>query len=294
MKIAVVGVGAIGGSVAADLADLGRHELQLCTRTPFGILEVAHSSGTSRVETTAVCSPSEARPVDWVLLATKTYQSRSAVPWLEKLCNSETVVAVLQNGVDHQERIAPLLVSGARVLPVVVQIPAEKLGPGTIAQQHPGALVVEESPAGREFASLFEGGRTTIRTTDDFVTQAWWKLLNNAAIGGISALVLRELGVVNDPEVRSIMLDMMAEIVAVARAEGAMLPDDAADTAIKLVVNGAPTHWSSIAVDRREGRRLEWEVRNAVVGERARRHGIPTPLNDLVTTLLRASDRHAD
>ena len=293
-KIAVVGIGAIGGSIAADLADVGRHEVQLCTRTPIDKLEVTHPTGTSRVGARVVCDPDETMPVDWVLLATKAYQSPGAAPWLKKLCTPKTVVAVLQNGVDHEERIAPLLESGSEVLPVVVQIPAEKLAPGKVVQQHPGVLVVADSAAGRGFESLFEGGRTAINVTDDFVTQAWWKLMSNAAAGGICALVLRELAVAHDPEVQAIIRAMMAEIVEVARAEGAMLPDDAPEKALKLVLNAAPGHWPSITVDRREGRKLEWEVRNAVVGAKGRRHGIATPLNDLVTTLLRASDRARD
>ena len=290
-RIAVVGIGAIGGSVAADLADVGRHEVQLCTRTPIDALEVTHPTGISRARAKVVCDPDDATPVDWVLLTTKAHQSPSAVPWLKKLCTPTTIVAVLQNGVDHEERIAPLLESGSEVLPVVVQIPAEKLAPGKVVQQHPGVLIVASSEAGREFETLFEGARTAIKVTDDFVTQAWWKLLNNAAVGGICALVLRESAVAKDPEVQAIILAMMAEIMEVARAEGATLPDDAPQKALGLILKAAPNHWSSITVDRREGRQLEWEVRNAVVGARGRRHGIATPLNDLVTTLLRASNQ---
>ncbi len=290
VKIAVVGIGAIGGSVAADLSDVGRHEVHLCARTPIDELEVTHPTGTSRVCAKILCDPDEATPVDWVLLATKAHQSPGAAPWLRRLCTRKTVVAVLQNGVDHEERIAPLLESGSEVLPVVVRIPAEKLAPGKVVQRRPGSLVVADSVAGRGFKSLFEGGRTAISVVDDFVTQAWWKLLNNAAVGGICTLVLRDLTAARDPEVQAIILAMMAEIAEVARAEGAMLQDDAPEQALELVSDATPGHWSSITVDRREGRRLEWEVRNAVVGVRGRRHGIATPLNDLVTTLLRVSD----
>ena len=52
----------------------------------------------------------------------------------------------------------------------------------------------------------------------------------------------------------------------------------------------AGEHRSSIAVDRREGRPMEWEARNAVVGRRGRAHGIATPWNDALTALLRATD----
>ena len=44
-SIAVVGVGAIGGSIAADLSDLARYQLQLCARTSFPALEVTHAGG---------------------------------------------------------------------------------------------------------------------------------------------------------------------------------------------------------------------------------------------------------
>jgi 2-dehydropantoate 2-reductase len=110
------------------------------------------------------------------------------------------------------------------------------------------------------------------------------------AIGGVCALALRENGIAKEPEVRSLVLALMREALEVGRAEGAELPDDAPEKALSMVLGAAPDHWSSITVDRREGRRLEWQVRNAVVGEVGRKHGIATPLNDVITTLLRAAD----
>jgi len=292
-RIAVLGVGAIGGAIAADLADLDRHEMQLCTRTRFSALEVNHTAGTSRVAAPVVTDPEATTPADWILLATKAHQSEATRPFLDALCQPHSVVAVLQNGVDHEERIAPLVPAGVRVLPIVVSLPAEKLAAGRVEQSHPGRLTVPEGEVGRAFERLFEGGRTQIAVTDDFITQAWWKLLNNAALGGVCALSLRENSVARDPEVRGLIIDLMREVLEVARAEGANLPDDAPEKALRVVLEGAPGHWSSITVDRREGRKLEWRVRNAVVGERGRRHGISTPLNDVVTTLLRAADGNA-
>jgi len=82
----------------------------------------------------------------------------------------------------------------------------------------------------------------------------------------------------------------MEEVAAVGRAAGAKLPPDAPDKVLARVLGAAPDHWSSITVDRREGRAMEWEVRNAVVGRLGRRHGVPTPWNDAITALLRAAD----
>jgi 2-dehydropantoate 2-reductase len=289
-KIAIVGVGAIGGAVAADLADLGRHHIQLCSRTGFGELTVRHTAGVSNVRAPVVTNPKDTKPSDWILLATKAHQSVDAQPWFAELCHHKSVVAVLQNGVDHEQRIAPLVPEGVRVLPIIVNLPAEKMAPGNIEQMNPGMLTVPDSETGLAFAELFTGARTPIKVSDDFTTQAWWKLLNNAALGGVCALSLRGNAVAEDPEVKKLILDLMREVALVARAVGAKLPEDAPERALKLVLGAAPHHWSSITVDRREGRQLEWRTRNAVVGQTGRQHGISTPLNDVVTTLLKATD----
>jgi 2-dehydropantoate 2-reductase len=86
------------------------------------------------------------------------------------------------------------------------------------------------------------------------------------------------------------VLGLMREIIEVGRAEGATLPDELPERIIASHANELRDHWTSIAVDRREGRTMEWQARNAVVGRLGRRHGIPTPLNDALTALLAAAD----
>jgi 2-dehydropantoate 2-reductase len=294
-RIAVVGVGAIGGAIAADLADRGRHELALCARSPFERLQVRHPGGVSEVEIEATTAPESAvarfgGAPDWVLLVTKAQQSAGARPWLTALCGPTTRVAVLQNGVDHVERVQPLVPDGTEVLPVVIQVPCERTAPGRVEQSHPGLLFVPDTAAGQAFAALFAGGRTQVRPTADFESQAWWKLLANAAIGGVCALAVRPNRVAGEPDVRALVLELMREVAAVGRAEGAVLPPDAPEKCLERMLSAAPDHWGSIALDRREGRPMEWEARNAVVGRLGRRHGIATPLNDAITTLLRLAD----
>lgn len=289
-RIAIVGLGAIGGAVAADLADLARHDLFACVRSGFDELVVAHPAGVSRNALAQVTSPRDARPAAWVLLATKAYQCADSKPWLDALCGPGTRVAVLQNGVDHVERVAPLLPSGTAVVPVVIQLAAEKTAPGRVTQDNDGWLIVPDDADGRAFAALFEGARAKVEPRADFVSQKWWKLIGNAALGAVTALSVRPGNITNEPDVEALALGLMREVVAVGRADGAKLPDDAPERVLAGVRGAAPNHWPSIALDRREGRPLEWDVRNAVVGRIGRRHGIPTPLNDAVTALLRTAD----
>ena len=288
--IAVIGAGAVGGAVAAALADAGTHDLRVCVRRPVGGLEVRHADGTVvRTSPTVLSDPAQTERADLVLLATKAYQSEGTAPWLDRLAGPGTIVAVLQNGIDQVARIQPLA-PHAEIVPVVVMLAAEVIEPGVIVQSSIGLLEVPDTEAGRRVADAFEGSAVRVDVLADFTTRAWRKLLLNAVIGAVGALTVRDLTVLADQLVFDAALALADEVIAVGRAEGATFAPDAAVRALERAQRSAPGHWSSIAVDRREGRPLEWEVRNAVIGRLGRRHGIPTPLNDLVTALLQACD----
>jgi 2-dehydropantoate 2-reductase len=79
---------------------------------------------------------------------------------------------------------------------------------------------------------------------------------------------------------------LAAECVAVGRAEGAQLDDGIAAAAVGRLAAGPPGSGSSILTDRLAGRRLEWEARNGVVQRLGARHGIPTPVTDVIVPLL--------
>src|SRR5256885_14044526 len=104
--IAVVGVGAIGGVVAASLAALERDFL-LCVRQPFDELVVQTPRGILKARPQVATSVEGLRPVPWVLLATKALQTAGAGAWLSALADRGTTVAILQNGVEHEQRVRP-------------------------------------------------------------------------------------------------------------------------------------------------------------------------------------------
>ena len=128
--VAVVGLGSIGGVAAACLAAAGRHDVVACVRRPIERLTLEQPEGTSvgtvELPLRTLTDPAEAKPVDWVLLCTKAHQTESAAPWLVRLCAPSTRVAVLQNGIDHVGRVAPLA-HGAVVVPVLVYYNGERL-----------------------------------------------------------------------------------------------------------------------------------------------------------------------
>ena len=149
-RIAIVGVGAIGGVTAALLQQAGGHELLLCTRRPMSGLSVETPDGLVKVQASFVTSPSEAFEVDWVIVSTKAYHVAGAAKWLEQLCLNGAPVAVLQNGVEHRERFAPY-VPMEKILPVMVDCPTERHSPDSVQQRLVMHLKVPDNALGRDF-----------------------------------------------------------------------------------------------------------------------------------------------
>jgi 2-dehydropantoate 2-reductase len=285
--VAVVGTGAVGTTVAAHLCAAGRHEVVLCARTPVGALVVESPEGTLHAAPPCVVRPDAVGPTPWVIFAVKAHQTAGASGWLRALTTPETTVAILQNGVEHVERVAPHAPS-ATLVPVVVECPATRVAPGRVIQRAPVALVVPATKAGHDFVRLMEGTEVRATAVSDFVTAAWRKLCLNVAGGAVTALTNRPLGVFRRADVAHVARDLMAECVAVGRAEGAVLPDSLVDEILASLTSSPPDAGTSMLADRRAGRLLEVDARNGAVARIGARHGIATPMNRAMTSLLTA------
>ncbi|WP_194894265.1 2-dehydropantoate 2-reductase [Catenulispora pinisilvae] len=291
--IAVVGPGAIGSVAALAAQQTGRHSVTLCARRDPGALRVVDdvTSTVTELEAPILTSPDQvAGPAEWVLLAVKAQQTDGTAGYLDALCKPSTTVVALQNGVEHIERVAPYA-NDAHVLPAIVWISAEPTGPGevTIRNNISSMIQVPAGPDGEEFARLLEGAPAVqVALVADFTTAAWRKLTTNA-IAGLMAAAGKRAVVYQRPDVRELALALATETLAVARAEGAALPESEAEALVGIFQAMAPDIGSSILFDRLAGRELEWDARNGVVRRLGRRHGIPTPVSDVLVPLLAAA-----
>ena len=289
LTIAVVGLGAVGGVAAGTLAAAGRHEVVACARQPLERFTLERADGAVDAPLRFLTDPAQSEPVDWVLLCTKTHQTAGASPWLARLCKPQTRVAVLQNGIDHVARVAPL-VGGATVVPVLVYYNGERLAPDRVRLRHAGphdAVVADDEP-GRAFVDLFEGTPLRIIRSADFATLAWRKLLINAVANPITALTLQRQAVLRRPDVQELCHGILDEAVAAARAEGVKLADDETAHTIAALHNFSGELGTSMYFDRLAGRRLEVEALTGAIVAAGERHGLAMPLNRALLTLLRA------
>jgi len=286
-SIAVIGPGAVGGTVAAWLAQNPDHVVTVCVRTPFETLAVETPEGPISATPTVATSPEGLSPVDWVLVATKTYDTDATWAWLDALVGPRTRVAILRNGVEHT---APFVgkIAAERLVPAVVDIPAERSAPGRVLQRRNGWIKVSAGAAGEAFAALFAHTPITLEVVEDFTTEAWKKLALNCA-GAVNALVLKPAGVAHDAGAAEVMRTLVRECVAIGRAEGADLSDDLPDQVIEGYRGQAPDGVNSLHADRAAGRPMELDARNGVIVRKGAAHGIATPANAMVVALINAA-----
>jgi 2-dehydropantoate 2-reductase len=225
--------------------------------------------------------------VDWVLLATKAQQTPNAGPWLARLCRPGTVVVVLQNGVDHVERAAPLA-DGATVLPALVYVAVERVAQGRVVHRRGQRIVLPAGPSARALAELLKGFWLDLVEEPDFRTAAWRKMLSNVAANPVTALTGRRMGVLRDPEVRGLPRALLAQAVAVGIAEGAKLSPDDVSATLAFYDQFGEEDGSSMLYDRLTGRELETELLSGTITRLGRRCGVPTPANQAMYALLGA------
>jgi 2-dehydropantoate 2-reductase len=193
---------------------------------------------------------------------------------------------VLQNGIEHRERFAAWLPAD-RIVPVMIDAPAERTDAEHIRQRGPARMVVQDDARGREFVALFAGTPVEAGVTPDLKSALWRKLCLNSS-GVINALLLQPAGIAHDEKVGALLMAMVRECMAVGAAEGAVFEDGLPEKILAGQRAAPRDAMNSIHADRAAGRPMELDARNGVIGRLGRKHGIPTPYNDMAVALLSA------
>ncbi len=286
-SILLIGPGAIGATLTGWLAQDEGNQLVVAARTPFDSIEVTTPDGVLRASPRVLTDPREVQPVDWVLVATKAYDSDAAARWFANARGPQTRLAVIQNGVEQVERFARHF-ERSLIVPVMIDLPADRVAPGRTVQRGPAHIVVPSGANGAAFTNLFAHTDFDVRQSDDFISALWKKLCLNSA-GAISVVLLKPAGIVHHDGVAAAMRTIVSECIAVGRAEGASLDETIATDIIDRARRGSRDAANSMLADRRAGRPMEIDARNGVIVRLGRKHGIATPMNELMVALLEAA-----
>lgn len=225
-----------------------------------------------------------------VVVLVKSGQIERVAAELAPLWATTEAVVALQNGVGAVETLARV-VHPAKLVPGITYQAAALAEPGVVRHAAVGLTVLaadsDNLAAARRAAALLDAAGLPVEVTADWEVARWRKLVAATAINALCALIDAPVAALGArPELRRLALAVAAETVAVARARGLDLGlgdlDDLVDRRIAASASNPP----SILQDLRRGRRTEVEFINGAVAEAGRSAGVPTPLNDGLTTLI--------
>jgi 2-dehydropantoate 2-reductase len=290
--VAIIGPGGVGSVFMTHLASTGIDILS-CARRPFDryVIETPEGdlSAAARVITDPAQLPPDQQPVDWLFIGLKAQQTQGAAAWFEKLSGPKTTIVTLQNGVEGEERMAPLA-NGAAVIPAVVYCAAELVAPGRVKHQGGARLIVPNNEPGTELKQLFGDSPANIKPADDHHDQAWYKLATNVVLNGITALTMRPMEVMRADGIHDLVRQLADEVFSVGIAEGTAHSQSDIDRFVESIVQLPDGGITSMLQDRRNANSTEAEAIHGAVSRLGQRHGTPTPVTTALLTLIKAGD----
>jgi len=298
MRVCVVGCGAVGSLFAANLAqledvevwayDLSQPHVDAINANGIALTGAGEVVGKVR----ATSNPTDLPPCDFGIVATKAMHTEAAIA-VTAHAFAAGAAASVQNGVGNEEVIA-------RHIPCVIRgttFPAGKiLEPGVVQWDVKGDTTLgpfEPSPATADeierLADACSRGGMPTRAVADARPAQWRKVIFNSATNPVGALTgLTHGRVCERPDLRALVTALVDEGKAVAAAQGITLdadPEELIDHAARREV--AYDHKASMLQDVEARRLTEIDFLNGGIGRFGRELGVPTPLNDAVTALVK-------
>jgi len=298
MRVAVVGVGAVGGYFGGRLARSGVDVSFIARGQTLAALQhaglrVDSIGGDFVVEPAhAHASASEAGAVDVALVAVKAWQVTELAPTLRPLLHPQTVVVPLQNGVEAADQLAAAL--GRRhVAPGVCHIVASLVAPAHVrhAGLEPRIAFGEwdDQPSERlqQLHRAFTEAGVNAQIPATIGVAVWEKFLFIASLAGVGSATRVPAGVLRrTPETRNLLEQVMDEVAAVARARGVQLPADAVSRTLTFVDALPEGATASMQRDIAAGRPSELEAIVGAVARLGAQAEVPTPVSAFLYGIL--------
>lgn len=296
MRIAVFGVGGVGGYFGGRLAQAGHDEVIFIAR---GAHLQAMQAGGLRVESIkgdfavhpvqAVDDPARVGPVDAVLLGVKAWQVPAAAEAMRPMMGPETFVVPLQNGVEAPAQLAKVL-GRERVLGGFCRIVSYLTGPGCLRHAGGDAYVafgeLDNRPGERAQRLLAVFNRAVgliAEIPPDIQAAMWGKFLQISSWSGMGAVTRAPAGVWRSlPGTRQMWQQAMQEVVAVAQARGINLTEANIEKTTFYVDNLPPESTASMQRDILAGRPSELDSQSGAVVRLGREVNVDTPTHAFI------------
>jgi 2-dehydropantoate 2-reductase len=316
MKVAVIGLGAIGSAIGGflklkgfDVAGYGRNpHVSEIRRDGLKIRGIwgKHTVKNFEVYSSVDEGKERLKVSDFIIISTKSFDTRKAVEEISKYVKEDAVVASFQNGLGNMEEIADVVgerrTGGARVI-----FGSKILSPGEIEITVYGGEVLvghflrENAPEWaiekiKKVVDFLNSSGIPSRFVEDVKIYLWEKMLYNCTLNPLSAIFNLPYGVLYENyETRSIMKDVLKEIFALMDKMGIETRWKGCEDYFRYfgekLIPPTSAHIASMAEDIKNGKRTEIDFMNGYMVRMGEKVGVDMPVNRTLTLMIKFLER---
>ena len=293
--ILIVGTGALATLFAARLLQAG-YSITMLGSWKAG-LEALREDGARLVDSKgrehqfavqAIDDPRECPEVKHALVLVKAWQTERIAGQLKECLAEDGLAVTLQNGLGNRETLAQSL-GLHRVALGVTTTGATLLSPGVVREGGEGVISIEQKDALGPLETALKSAKFTVKIVDDAQSLIWGKLVINAAINPLTALLRVANGKLLElPSAHEMMKTLASETARVAKAENISLPFADPISAAEEVARKTASNHSSMLQDVLRGAPTEVDAICGAVVNTAQNHQIATPANWVCWKMVKA------
>ncbi|HUS73662.1 MAG TPA: ketopantoate reductase family protein [Sedimentisphaerales bacterium] len=301
-KIGVLGAGAMGAYFASRFFDTAIFSTELIAKGSR--LDKLKSEGlvvNGKSYAIPVIHPDEATsPADLIIVALKHHHLEEGVHGLEKLVGDLTTIISVMNGLDSEKYIGSIYGMDKVLYAVSVAIDAVRQG-NHITYTKPGrhyfgeARNIDLNQRVLRVQEAFDRAGIVYETPEDMIRMMWWKFMINVGMNQASAVMQAPYGVFQiSPEAKDLMEALMKEVIALANVMDVNLTNRDIEEWYKFLNGLSPQGKTSMLQDIEAGRKTEVENFWEKVVELGKIHGVPTPVNQTVTQIIKVLEQPSE
>jgi 2-dehydropantoate 2-reductase len=299
MKFAIFGAGGVGGYFGGRLAQAGQDVTfiarggHLTSITESG-LRVDSIGGDFIVDPAkATDAPQSIGEVDFVIIATKSWQLTESIHQVKSLVDERTTVLPLLNGIEHMDLLLDTF-GERRIIGGFCRISSFVAEPGHITHVGVkpfiafGELNHEESERVGNLKDVFSAlNGIDVEVPADIHAAMWGKFILICSTSGVGAVTRQPFGVIRDiPESRTMLRSSLDEAIRVGQEKNVNLAANLGDVIMERIDNFPETMVASMQKDIMEGRPSELEAQTGAVVRMGRETGVPTPTHEFIYASL--------
>ena len=296
-QILFVGAGSVGGFFGAQLAKNNPNvSFLLRPKTLAAVKQkglTIRSAGGSFTVRPPVASDARKLPKpDLIVLGVKAYDLDEVMDQIEPVLTDRTVILTLQNGIDTEDRLIARINRDC-VVGGVAYIYSKIAEPGVIDHYKKGAVAIGElmgyeSDRLLKIRDIFASANIPCQLVKDIRRSKWEKMCWNCVFNPITVLIDDHVAKALDhPEMTGVIRQIVGEVAAVAATLKVPLPLDMPERVVKATREIRDIH-TSMYDDWKAGRRTEIDYLNGFIVRKGRDLGIPTPVNEALTAMIKA------